>query len=236
MQDPHRFNTKAWLLWTAGFLAFPIAGVLATALVGRIDDVGSALIGGMVVGAVIGTGQWLVARRLLDAQTWIPATALAMGIGLLVGAWVVGYGTSLGELALMGFITGIPLGAAQAYLLRDRVANAWVWAAAMPLLWALGWTVTTAGGIDVDRQYAVFGAYGAITFMALSGVLLDRLRAATPSRPAPQPGPPTAIASSHPQQGGVLASAGPGVAATRANRVRRCQPRPAQQRKRRCHG
>ena len=193
MQDQHRFNTKAWLLWTAGFLAFPIAGVLATALVGRIDDAGSALVGGMVAGAVIGAGQWLVARRLLDAQTWIPATALAMGIGLGVGAWVVGYGTSLGELALMGAITGIPLGVAQAYLLRDRVANAWVWAAAMPLLWALGWTVTTAGGIGVDQQFAVFGAYGAITFMALSGVLLDRLRATTPVAPAPQPDPSTVI-------------------------------------------
>ena len=179
MQDQHRFNTKAWLLWTAGFVAFIIGGALATALTGRINDVGSALLGGMIAGAVIGTGQWLVARRLLDPQTWIPATAVAMGIGLGVGAWVVGYGTSLGELALMGFITGIPLGAAQAYLLRDRLANAWVWAAAVPLLWALGWTVTTAGGIDVDRQFAVFGAYGAITFMALSGVLLDRLRAAT---------------------------------------------------------
>jgi hypothetical protein len=190
MEDPRRFNLKAWLLWTAGFLAFPIAGVLATALVGRINDAGSALVGGMVAGAVIGTGQWQVARRLIDAQTWIPATALAMGVGLLVGAWVVGYGTSLGELALMGAITGIPLGAAQAYLLRDRVANAWLWAAAMPVLWALGWTVTTAGGIAVDRQFAVFGAYGAITFMALSGVLLDRLRAATP---APQPDPSTAI-------------------------------------------
>jgi hypothetical protein len=181
MQDQHRFNTKAWLLWTAGFVAFIIGGALATAVTGRINDFGSALIGGMIAGAVIGTGQWLVARRLLDAQTWVPATALAMGIGLGVGAWVVGYGTSLGELALMGFITGIPLGAAQAYLLRDRLANAWLWAAAMPILWALGWTVTTAGGIDVDQQFAVFGAYGAITFMALSGVLLDRLRATTPA-------------------------------------------------------
>jgi hypothetical protein len=179
MEDQHRFNVKAWLLWTAGFLAFPIGGALATAVTGRIDNFGSALIGGMVVGAVIGAGQWLVARRLLDPRTWIPATAVAMSIGLGVGAWAVGYGTSLGELALMGFITGIPLGAAQAYLLRDRLANAWVWAAAMPLLWALGWTVTTVGGIDVDQQFAVFGAYGAITFMALSGVLLDRLRAAT---------------------------------------------------------
>jgi hypothetical protein len=69
----------------------------------------------------------------------------------------------------------------------------------MPLLWALGWTVTTAGGIDVDRQFAVFGAYGAITFMALSGVLLDRLRAATspaapPLPPAPAPARDKAMA------------------------------------------
>jgi hypothetical protein len=193
MQDQHRFNTKAWLLWTAGFVAFIIGGALATGVVGRVNDLGSALIGGMVAGAVIGTGQWLVARRLLDPGTWIPATAVAMGIGLAVGAWVVGYGTSLGELALMGAITGIPLGVAQAYLLRDRLANAWVWAAAMPLLWALGWMVTTVGGIDVDRQFAVFGFYGAVTFMALSGVLLDRLRAAT-SPPAPAPAPNKAMA------------------------------------------
>jgi uncharacterized membrane protein len=182
MQDQHRFNTKAWLLWMAGFVAFIIGGALATAVVGRINDLGSALVGGMVAGSVIGTGQWLVARRLLgNPQTWIPATAVAMGIGLGIGAWVVGYGTSLGELALMGFITGIPIGVAQAYLLRDRLANAWVWAAAMPLLWALGWTVSTFIGVSVDQQFAVFGASGAITFMALSGVLLDRLRAATSS-------------------------------------------------------
>jgi len=180
MQGQHRFNTKAWLLWTAGFVAFFIGGALAMGVVGRVNDFGSALVGGMVAGAVIGTGQWLVARRLLgNPQAWIPATALAMGIGLAIGAWVVGYGTSLGELVLMGAITGIPLGAAQAYLLRDRVANAWVWAAAVPLLWALGWTVSTFIGVDVDQQFAVFGASGAITFMALSGVLLDRLRAAT---------------------------------------------------------
>ena len=195
MQDQHRFNVRAWLLWTAGFLAFPIAGILAEALTGRINDAGSALLGGMVAGAVIGTGQWLVARRLLgNPQTWIPATAVAMGIGLGVGAWAVGYGTSVGELALMGAITGVPIGAAQAYLLRDRLANAWVWAAAMPLLGALGWTVTTAIGVGVDSQFAVFGASGAITFMALSGVLLDRLRAATsPAAPTLDPTPQAVV-------------------------------------------
>jgi len=194
MGDPRRFNVKGWLLWTAAFVSFPIAGIAAQAAAGRINDV-AALVGGLVAGAVIGTGQWLAARRLLgDPLAWIAATAAAMGIGLLAGAWVVGYGTSVGDLAVMGAITGLPLGAAQGFLLRDRVARSWVWAAAVPLLWALGWTVTAAAGIDVDRQYAVFGAFGAITFMALSGVVLDRLRAATPAAPSPQHGPPTATA------------------------------------------
>jgi hypothetical protein len=194
MQD-RRFEVKGWLLWTAGFVSFPLAGIAAQAAVGRINDAVAALAGGLVAGAVIGTGQWLVARRLLgDPLAWILATAAAMGIGLLAGAWVVGYGTSVGDLAVMGAITGLPLGAVQAFLLRDRVARSWVWAAAMPLLWALGWTVTAAAGVGVDRQYAVFGAFGAITFMALSGVLLDRLRAATPAAPSPQHGRPTATA------------------------------------------
>ena len=196
MGDFRRFDVKGWLLWTAGFVSFPIAGIAAEAATGRVNDAVSALVGGLIAGAVIGTGQWLAARRLLGVpRAWIPATAAAMGIGMLAGAWVVGYRTSVGELALMGAITGLPLGAAQGFLLRDRVARSWVWAAAIPLLWALGWTVTAAAGIDVDRQYAVFGAFGAITFMALSGVVLDRLRAATPAAPSPQRRPPTAAAS-----------------------------------------
>jgi hypothetical protein len=195
MGDPRRFNVKSWLLWTVAFVSFPIAGIAAQAAAGRINDAVAALLGGLIAGAVIGTGQWLAARRLLgDPLAWIAATAAAMGVGLLAGAWVAGYGTSIGELALMGAITGLPVGAAQAFLLRGRVARSWMWAAAMPLLWALGWTVTAAAGVGVDRQYAVFGAFGAITFMALSGVVLDRLRAATPAPPSPQHDSPTATA------------------------------------------
>ena len=196
MQGPRRFDGKGWLLWTAGFISFPVAGIAAQAAVGRINDAVAALIGGLVAGAVIGAGQWLAARRLLAVpRAWIPATAAAMGIGLLAGAAAAGYGTSTGELALMGAITGLPLGAAQAFLLRDRITRPWAWAAAMPLLWALGWTITAAAGIDVDNQYAVFGAFGAITFMALSGALLYRLRAATPAAPPPHR-PPTGTAGS----------------------------------------
>src|SRR4051794_10709225 len=45
----------------------------------------------------------------------------------------------------------------------------------VPVLWALGWTLPTLAGIDVDQQYTIFGAAGAVTFAALSGVLLHAL-------------------------------------------------------------
>jgi hypothetical protein len=50
-----------------------------------------------------------------------------------------------------------------------------VWAVAVTLLWALGWTVTTLVGVAVEKQFSVFGAAGAVTFSALSGLLLNLL-------------------------------------------------------------
>jgi hypothetical protein len=166
---------RTWLLWTAGFLAFPLAGLAGAAVAGRVDDPLAALAGGTVAGLVIGAGQGLVSRRRLQPRRWVPATAAGMGVGLLLGASAVGYGTSLADLALMGALTGIPLGLAQALVLPRHTRLRWVWAAAMPALWALGWTTTTLGGIAVDQQFTVFGAYGAITFSVLSGLLLHQL-------------------------------------------------------------
>ena len=98
-----------------------------------------------------------------------------MGGGLLLGAWAVGYGTTLADLAAMGALTGLVLGPAQAIALPARAAHRWIWALALPALWALGWTATTLGGITVEEQFTIFGLYGAVTFTALSGLLLHRL-------------------------------------------------------------
>jgi hypothetical protein len=174
-EEPSPTFTRTWLLWTLGFLAFPIAGVAGTVAVGRVDSPTAALLGGAVSGLALGAGQALVSRRRLDPRRWIPATGVGMGIGLLLGAMVVDYGTSLADLALMGALTGLALGPAQALALPGRSRRRWVWAAAMPALWALGWTVTTVGQIHVEEQFTIFGAYGALTFSALSGLLLHSL-------------------------------------------------------------
>jgi hypothetical protein len=181
---------RPWLTWTAGFLAFPLAGLAGTAVAGRVDSPLAALIGGAVTGLVIGAGQTLAARGRLDIRRWVPATAVGMGLGLLLGAVTVGYETSLADLALMGALTGLLLGPAQALALPRGTRLRWTWAAAMPALWALGWTTTTLGGIAVEEQFTVFGAYGAVTFSALSGLLLllllpSRPGAGAPAAPAP---------------------------------------------------
>jgi hypothetical protein len=180
---------RPWLIWTAGFLAFPIAGLAGTAVAGRVDSPAAALTAGLVVGAVIGAAQSLTGSGRLRRLRWIIATALGMGLGLLIGAVAVDFGTSLADLAVMGAVTGLALGGAQALALPARARHRWAWAAAMPALWALGWTVTTVIGYEVDKQVTVFGASGAVTFAALSGALLHALLPVDPAPGAGRPAP-----------------------------------------------
>jgi hypothetical protein len=172
--DGARSVALTWALWTAGFVGFPLAGLAGTAIVGRVDDPLAAALGGAVAGLVIGAAQALASRRRLPALRWCVATGAGMSLGLLLGAVVVGYRTGLVDLAVQGALSGLVLGPVQALALpggTDRRRRV-LWAAAAPVLWALGWTATTLGGIDVGSQYTVFGAYGALTYSALSGLLL----------------------------------------------------------------
>jgi hypothetical protein len=154
-------------------LAFPLAGLLGWAVGGHVDGVAPALIGGAITGAGIGLVQWLFLRRDLDVgPVWILATGVAFAVGLGIGAPVVDFETTSAQLVLMGLISGLPVGIVQGVLLRDRFSLWHVWIVAMPVLFALGWFVTEAGGINVDNQFTVFGAYGSIAFGLLSGLLL----------------------------------------------------------------
>jgi hypothetical protein len=66
-------SVRAWLLWTAGFLAFPLAGLAGTGVGGRVDSPLAAVIGAAVTGLVIGVAQALLSRGRLDIRTWAPA-------------------------------------------------------------------------------------------------------------------------------------------------------------------
>jgi hypothetical protein len=161
--------------WAAVALAFPIAGLIGRAVGGPVDAAGAALIGGAVTGAGLGAALWLAGREAFGrAVAWVGASAAGYGVGLAAGAALVDYETDLGSLAAMGAVTGVVLGAAQGLALaaqgRRRLAVAW--GGAMPALLAIGWSASTLIGVDVDDQFTVFGAAGAIVFTVLSGLLL----------------------------------------------------------------
>ena len=173
--DTRMSPLKMVLSWIAiALIAFPIAGLAGWAVGGHVDGVTPALIGGAITGAGIGFVQWMFLRRDLNmSPAWIWATSAALMLGLGVGSAVVNYETGTGQLALMGAITGLPVGIAQGMLLRDRFSLWRVWMVSMPALFALGWFVTASSGIAVDSQFTVFGAFGAVAFGLLTGLMMS---------------------------------------------------------------
>jgi hypothetical protein len=165
--------TKVALRWMPTFLGFPAGGLAAKLIVGRVDDLTPAIVGGALSGTILGLAQWIGMRRSGPSpELWILATAVGFAVGLGVGAAVVGYDTNLGSLATQGAICGAVIGAAQAAVLYRRLGRiVLAWPALMAGLWALGWTITSLAGIDVEAQYTVFGSSGAIVVTALTSIL-----------------------------------------------------------------
>jgi hypothetical protein len=162
--------------------AFPVAGYIGWKIGGRVDAVDAALVGGALTGAGLAAVAWWAGKGALGRPAaWIGSSAVGYAVGLAAGAALVGYETDLGALALMGLVSGAALGAAQGLVLarQGRRALALPWALAMPVLFALGWSVASVTGIGVDDQFTVFGAGGALLFTLLSGLLVARL---TPAR------------------------------------------------------
>jgi hypothetical protein len=165
--------------WLPTFLAFPVGGYLAFAIIGSLAGAGTAAAGGLLAGAVIGAGQWLALRREGVGRRWVAYTAGAMAIGSALAATVTGAGTELADLMLTGLIAGAAVGAAQSTLLgRDRLIAAG-WTAVSSASWSLGWLATWAVvGLNADLGFYVFGASGALLVTVLTGLALRAMRAA----------------------------------------------------------
>ena len=161
-----------WAWPVAILVGFPVGGYAANIVVGKIDSVGAALLGGLIAGAIIGAAQWL-ALRPLDPGQWLVATSIGTAGGLAAGAALVDYGISRGDLALMGAVTGLAVGALQALLLARRGSGAFWWVVVNPPVWALAWVVTTfVIARNVKEHFAVFGASGALVFALLTWLVL----------------------------------------------------------------
>jgi hypothetical protein len=171
--DPSTGGLRFFLWWMLAFLGFPLGGLLALVVVGSMEGVGSGALGGALAGAVIGAAQWLVLRRYLRVgPEWILATALGVAIGDALGALLTRAGTGIGALLIIGLATGMAVGLLQWGLLRGRLQRARLWPPVVAIAWPVGWTVTWAFGIDVERGYFVFGASGALVFAALTGMAM----------------------------------------------------------------
>jgi hypothetical protein len=166
-----RRSHRPWYRWLLTALAFPPSGYVATAVAGRIDSVPAAVLGGLVAGAGIGTAQWALLRHRGVGVTWVAATAVGLAAGVAVGAALVSYRTDISSLMLMGATSGFAVGLAQGATLRNT-KRMLLWAAATAALFTLGWTATTLGGIHVEEQFVVFGAYGAITLAFLQSLIV----------------------------------------------------------------
>jgi hypothetical protein len=161
-----------WAWPIAILVGFPIGGLAANLIVGKIDSAAAAIAGGLIAGGIIGAAQWLALRPLVP-WLWVVGTSVGMSVGLAAGAALVDYGISRGDLALMGAITGLGVGGLQALLLAPRVSGAVWWAALNPAAWALAWLVTSfviTG--SVKEHYTNFGAGGALVFALLTWLLL----------------------------------------------------------------
>lgn len=178
-----------WSLCTMAGLA---AGILA-ALV--FDEPIGAVVGmvlvtpvlTLLVGAVLGTGQWLDLRhRLSGARLWILATCLGVGAGLaggvvlveLTGRWLTGEQIRIVQLgvaaralsfAVVGLVMGLAMGAAQWLgVLRRQGASARGWIAVSALSLGLAFPLSS---LIVDTLLGGLASpVGVISLVLLTGL------------------------------------------------------------------
>ena len=160
-----------WAWPIAILVGFPIGGLVANLVVGKIDTVAAAVAGGLIAGGIIGAAQWLALRPLVP-WLWVVATSVGMAVGLAAGAALVDYGIGRGDLALMGAITGLGVGGSKRSSLPDESRCAVVGSAESAGL-GTGLAVTSfVITSNVKEHFTNFGASGALVFALLTWLLL----------------------------------------------------------------
>ncbi len=165
---------RPWWGWMLTFAAFPPAGLLGWLLAGHVDSAFAAALDGAVTGAVLGFGQWLLLRRRGVTIRWAWNTAVGLGIGLTVGGALVGFETDRVSLAVMGAVSGLAVGLAQAGAVRAGMSSVLTWGGATAALWALGWVISSYV-IDPADQWPVFGASGALVVTFVQSMFIVRV-------------------------------------------------------------
>lgn len=142
-----------WFVWLQWAFASGLGGAVGFALADAVlQTFSEALYRAMaeivifgLLGAAMGTLQWLVLRRHFSQAGWWVA-ASAMG-GTLVGIGGASYGSKVQvNLVIVYSLVGITLGALQWLVLRRRISRSGWWMVASLLGWAL--TVPVVRSLD----------------------------------------------------------------------------------------
>jgi len=172
--DMDRLRTSAAALWLVAVIGFPIGGFLGHMIAGPASTATSALLSGLIAGAVIGLAQALSLGLRAQALAWWTigtAAALAAALGLVTVA--IGQIETSTEAIALGAVSGVVIGAVQAFLfMRAGVA-------ASAVAWAVGWLITSGIGVALAPGWPVYGLSGAIASQVITAVALWRL---VPSR------------------------------------------------------
>jgi len=188
---------KIWVEWTAATLIGYIVGILAILpwminfAYSEQESSVSGLIGGAVLGAVLGLGQWLILRRYTTHSLgWIVLTLAGATLGLAVGVWLgeilplnIAWTAARGapglpwiaivQSSITGAMLGIGLGGAQWLLLRRTVNNAAFWIVGN----AVAWLLALALGAAFTESIGVLGALfvTGLTGGLITGLVLQKL-------------------------------------------------------------
>lgn len=163
--------------WMPTFLAFPLAGLLASLALGPVQDLLSAAVAGAMVGAVLGLAQWWALKPLAISFDWAWSTAVATMVASPLAWAFTSYSTSVETMTLWGLIAGAVVGLGQVASQKLGMPKTLAWSALVAASWSLAWFISASVIVDIDSNYAIFGSTGAIAATALLALFVNPLLA-----------------------------------------------------------